>query len=282
MDQEDNEMNKSQSELPGYDTDVGKAEYIVEELKMQILDGRLPERTKLPSERELSEQFVVSRMTARRALQILEGEGLVTRYPVRGTFVGGMHERLHQHHGEETPTESEASTVPGEELRQFGSFVKAMQARGRKPEVQFLEPAALIAAPAEVAQHLDVSTDQLVLKRYRLQIADKLPYRLIESYYPADLFGEVLTTNIGQQPLFDWLEERHGLKAERAREVLIARRPNSSERAHLKISSDAPVVALERTVWTQDERILEWARIIAVAGLYTFSYEYDIPHHNKG
>jgi GntR family transcriptional regulator len=193
-----------------------------------------------------------------------------------------MHERLHQHHGEETPTESGASTVPGEELRQFGSFVKAMQARGRKPEVQFLEPAALIAAPAEVAQHLDVSTDQLVLKRYRLQIADKLPYRLIESYYPADLFGEVLTTNIGQQPLFDWLEERHGLKAERAREVLIARRPNSSERAHLRISPDAPVVALERTVWTQDARILEWARIIAVAGLYTFSYEYDIPHHNKG
>lgn len=106
MDQEDNEIDRSQLELSGYDTDVSKAEYIVEELRMQILDGRLPERTKLPSERELSEQFSVSRMTARRALQILEGEGLVMRYPVRGTFVGGMHERLHQHHGEETSTAS--------------------------------------------------------------------------------------------------------------------------------------------------------------------------------
>ncbi len=282
MDQEDNEMPKGQPELAGYDTDVSKAENIVEELKAQILDGRLPERTRLPSERELSEQFGVSRMTARRALQLLEGEGLVTRYPVRGTFVGGMHERLLQHHGEETPTESAASTVPGEELRAYGSFIKAMEARGRKPEVQFLESPALIAAPAEAAKHLHLSTDQLLLKRYRLQTADKLPYRIIESYYPADLFGEVLTTNIGQQPLFDWLEERHGLTAVRAKEVLIARRPNSSERAQLKISPDAPVVAFERTVWAQDERIIEWARIIAVAGLYEFSYEYDIPHHNKG
>jgi GntR family transcriptional regulator len=220
-------------------------------------------------------------MTARRALQILEGEGLVTRYPVRGTFVGGMHERLHQHHGEETPTESEASTVPGEELRQFGSFIKAMQARGHEPEVQFLEPPALIAAPAEVAQHLDVSTDQLVLKRYRLQIADKLPYRLIESYYPADLFGEVLTTNIGQQPLFDWLEERHGLKAEQAEEELRVRLANSYESSLLVISPNAPVVDLERTVWADNGRIIEWAKITAAADRYTFSYKYDISDHSN-
>ena len=63
----------------------------------------------------------------------------------------------------------------------------------------------------------------LVFKRYRLQLADGLPYRIIESYYPADLFGELLTTDIGDKPLFDWLQERHGLVVARAREELIAR-----------------------------------------------------------
>lgn len=276
MDQEDNEMSKGQPELAGYDTDVSKAENIVEELKSQILDGRLPERKKLPSERELSEQFGVSRMTARRALQILEGEGFVTRYPVRGTFVGGMHERLHQHHGEEIPTESEASTVAGEELRVYGSFVKAMQARGHKPDVQFLESPALVAAPAEVAKHLHLSTDQLVLKRYRLQLADKLPYRLIESYYPADLFGALLTTNIGEQPLFEWLKEHHGLKAERAEEKLRVCLADDYASSLLFISPNAPVVDLERTVWADDGRIIEWAKITAVPDHYTFSYQYDI------
>lgn len=247
--------------------ETGKADYIVEELKAQILEGKLPERTKLPSERELSEQYDVSRMTARRALQILEGEGLVTRHPVRGTFVSGIRERQHEHHG----------IVAASELREYGSFKKAMFKSGRKPEELFLEQPSLVAANVEVAEHLQLPQGSLVLKRYRLQSADKLPYRLIESYYPSDLFGELLTTNIGDTPLFDWLQERHGLTDVRAKEDLIARLAIPDERSLLQISPNAPVVAFERTVWANNDRVIEWARITAVALLYTFSYEYDIP-----
>ena len=117
----------------------------------------------------------------------------------------------------------------------------------------------------------------LVFKRYRLQLADGLPYRIIESYYPADLFGELLTTDIGDKPLFDWLQERHGLVVARAREELIARLATADERRLLQISPNAPVVAFNRTVWADSDRPVEWAHIIAVAEFYTFSYEYDIP-----
>ena len=242
--------------------ETGKADYIVEELKAQILEGKLPERTKLPSERELSEQYNVSRMTARRALQMLEGEGLVTRHPVRGTFVGGIRE----------PDRAV-------ELRTGGSFLKAMKQEGYKPVVKFLEQPSLVAADPEIAEHLQLPTGSLVYKRYRLQSADKLPYRLIESYYPADLFGELVMNNIdlGETPLFDWLQERHGLMDVHAKEDLIARLATPDERSLLQISPNAPVVAFERTVWANNGRVIEWAYITAVAALYTFSYEYDIP-----
>lgn len=246
--------------------ETGKADYIVEELKAQILEGKRPERTKLPSERELSEQYNVSRMTARRALQILEGEGLVTRHPVRGTFVSGIRERKHEHHG-----------IGADELRTAGSFVKAMKQEGYKPVVVFLEQPSLVAANAEIAEHLQLPTGSLVYKRYRLQSTDKLPYRLIESYYPADLFGELLTTEIGDTPLFDWLQERHGLTDVHAKEDLIARLATPDERTRLQISPNAPVVAFERTVWANNGRVIEWAYITAVASLYIFSYEYNIP-----
>jgi GntR family transcriptional regulator len=236
----------------GQEMEVDTAQQIAETIKDQIREGKLPARAQLPSESALSEQFKVSRPVARQVLHMLEQDIPAPDIP-----------------------------VPAEELRKYGSFVKAMQARGHEPDVQFLEPAALIAAPAEVAQHLDVSTDQLVLKRYRLQIADKLPYRLIESYYPADLFGEVLTTNIGQQPLFDWLEERHGLKAERAEEKLRVRLADNYESSLLVISPHAPVVDLERTVRADNGRIIEWAKITAVADRYTFSYKYDISDHSN-
>ena len=43
----------------------------------------------LPSEKELSEQFQVSRVTVRKALAELEREGIISRYPGKGTFVLG-------------------------------------------------------------------------------------------------------------------------------------------------------------------------------------------------
>lgn len=250
--------------------ETGKADYIVEELKAQIHEGKLREREKLPSERELSDQYGVSRMTARRALQMLEGEGLVTRYPVRGTFVSGIRERQREHHGAE------------DELRTAGSFIKAVKERGRKPAVDFLEQPSLVAANAEISENLQLPLGSLVLKRYRLQSVDKLPYRLIESYYPADLFGELVINNIeiGETPLFDWLQERRGLTDVHAEEDLIARLATPDERSLLQISPNAPVVAFERRVWANNGRVIEWASITAVAALYTFSYEYDIPARN--
>ena len=257
--------------------ELGKAEEIAESLRIKILNGILPPGTKIASERELSEELDASRMTVRHAIEIIEGEGLVTRHPGRGTFVSGAQERILVDKGREIQNQP----ITGSELRVSGSFLKDMERIGRKPQVRFLEQPSLVAADEEVARHLQVPTGTLVLKRYRLQLADNLPYRIIESYYPSDLFGELLTIDIKDKPLFVWLRERYGLKVAHAREVLIARLAAQHERQLLRISSGSPVIAFERTVWTETKRVIEWARIIAVAALYTFTYEYDISEWSK-
>ena len=261
--------------------ELSKAEDIAEKLRGEIQQSRLQAGAKIASERDLSEEFGASRMTVRRAIEIIEGEGLVVRYPGRGTFVSGLQERVLVDRGREVQEAVEDHAVTASELRMSGSFLKDMQRLGRKPQVQFLEQPGLVAANAENAKHLQIPTGTLVLKRYRLQLADNLPYRLIESYYPADLFGELLTKDIGDTPLFIWLQERHDLRVAHAQEVLIARLATQKERQLLHISPNAPVVALNRTVWTEERRPVEWAHIIAIAGLYTFTYEYDIPSWDR-
>lgn len=250
--------------------ELGKAEEIAEELRTQIIQGDLYAGTKIASERDLSKEFGASRMTARRAIQILEGEGLVTRYPVRGTFVANVREKSIVDQGR----------VIAMELRNSGSFLRQMEILGRKPRVQFLEQPSLVVADTDTAKHLQLQAGILVLKRYRLQFANNTPYRLIESYYPADLFEELLTTDIGSQPLFAWLQKRHGLKVVHAQEDLIARLATAHERQLLRISLNAPVAAFNRTVWTDTKRPVEWAHIIGVASLYRFIYQYDIPNLN--
>ena len=53
----------------------------------KIESGQWLEHSKVPSENELTEQFSVSRMTARRALQELTEQGLLVRSQGSGTFV---------------------------------------------------------------------------------------------------------------------------------------------------------------------------------------------------
>src|SRR5712671_7666400 len=68
---------------------------IAGELREHIESAALAPHTLLPSERELSETYQVSRMTARQALTLLENEGYVYRRPPRGTFVAEPRVRFH-------------------------------------------------------------------------------------------------------------------------------------------------------------------------------------------
>lgn len=56
-------------------------------IKEQIASGLLQIGDRLPTEKELSEQFSVSRITSKRALVELEQEGLITRSRGKGSFV---------------------------------------------------------------------------------------------------------------------------------------------------------------------------------------------------
>lgn len=73
-------MNKNHSTLPRY-----------QQIKQFILDkierGEWTEAKKVPSENQLCEQFSVSRMTARKALQELTASGVLMRQQGLGTFV---------------------------------------------------------------------------------------------------------------------------------------------------------------------------------------------------
>ena len=57
------------------------------EIRQRIEDGEWAVGDRIPAERELAEQFGVSRMTLRQAIQTLVDEGLLERHIGAGTFV---------------------------------------------------------------------------------------------------------------------------------------------------------------------------------------------------
>lgn len=76
------------STLPFERIKVAKiSDQIVSQIEAMIVDGRFEAGQKLPAERELAQQFSVSRQSLREAIQKLEAKGLLERRHGGGTFV---------------------------------------------------------------------------------------------------------------------------------------------------------------------------------------------------
>ncbi len=70
-------------------------EQVAMQIETRILQGELCSGDRLPTERELAEQFHVSRTAVREAMKILAQKGLVDMRPGRGTIViDGAHEAM--------------------------------------------------------------------------------------------------------------------------------------------------------------------------------------------
>ena len=113
---------------------------IKDKLQRQIEAGTFAVGDRLPSERELAEEYKVSRMTARQALQLLQQTGLTQTQVGKGTYVN---RKIDQ------------------DLRDLTSFTQEMANRGLQPSSRVLL-AGLQAADSESAAHLHTSVGEAV------------------------------------------------------------------------------------------------------------------------
>lgn len=60
---------------------------LADELRTAIATGKLAEGQRLPSTRDLAEQYGIAPMTAQNAIRVLRDEGLVASLVGRGTYV---------------------------------------------------------------------------------------------------------------------------------------------------------------------------------------------------
>lgn len=67
-----------------------KYKEIERDILNQIQSGALKIGDQIETENELCERYKVSRMTARKALDLLSSQGYINRMPGRGTFVSSI------------------------------------------------------------------------------------------------------------------------------------------------------------------------------------------------
>ncbi len=239
-----------------------KIDVVVEELQQGISQGIYVTGQRLPSEREIAEELNVSRVTVRAALLRLQAENMIDIVPRGGAFIRSVN--------------TKAIIGSGPELKQSGSFIRAMERQGRQTFVRFIKPSAIITTGDEIGAKMRVDPSTKVLRRYRIHLVDRIPYRILDSYYLASLLGDLLGKDEGYIPLFKWLREHTGVRAARALERLNCRMPSAEEATLLNISRGQPVVDMDRWVWGDNGTLFEYTHIVANAALHEFSYTYDL------
>lgn len=200
-----------------------------------ITKGRFPSHRKLPSERELSNQFSVNRNTVRHALNVLEKEGYIYRSRRRGWFVKGR--RLVYN--------------PAQHL----NFAKLAVQQGMKPSWNIFESQRIEARDTDARLFEAEKGIPLYLARETASVDGWLVY-YAEILFNADLCPDILP-KIKNEPITDVLEKDYHFKV-RQKELLIRPiRLQSRIQDYLDVPTGAPGLFIRRIKCADNGLIIE-------------------------
>ena len=213
---------------------------IEQALRKQIERGEL-----LPgqavSERELSLNLGVSRMTARQALSALREDGLIYSERGRGTFVAEPKLNVH--------------------TQQLLGFSEDMQRRGLEPGSQVLS-FRRFRPDAPQASKLQLAEGEEAFELVRLRLADRVPMAFEQSILPVHLCPSLKQAEVERGSLYQLLEQNYGIQLGWADEVLEAACATKSEAASLSIKPLAAILVVQRTVYDVGGNVIELGRSV--------------------
>jgi GntR family transcriptional regulator len=200
---------------------------LADALRARIVARDLGPGGALASEGELAREYGTSRVTVRRALDLLRNEGLVTSRRGAGWFVAV--DPVRQPLGRVTTVEAAVEAAGGRPSRRVLSF-------------------GFVAAPARVSDALLVPRGSDVLRVGRVNLADDEPFALVTVWVRADIGADVSRADAERAPFYDLLPVR-GVELGTAHQTITAEVAAADVAEQLAIAPGDPLLLLRRTTY---------------------------------
>lgn len=219
-------------------------------LRQRIEGGALKPGDRICSEREIMQEFGVSRNTAQQAIEELVRDGLACRVQGKGTFVAERKVRYG--------------------LQRLTSFSEEIRLRGMVPSSRLIALAKEPPSP-RLAQLLRLGEGEPVVRLERLRLADGQPMALHTSYVPEGLCPGIDRFNFDEASLFEVIEGHYGLHISRAEQTIKPAIARHDEARWLAVSVGVPLLLVEGVAYLENGVPIEANRILYRCDVYEFT-----------
>jgi DNA-binding GntR family transcriptional regulator len=231
---------------------------IVKHIRQQIMSGELREGDRVPTGRQIAEQWGVAIATATKVITTLRSEGLVEASPGRGTVV-------------KTVSASHSPTDRALAIRRTGRIYPP-------DEHAKIRSASLVDAPAQVADALGSSEGAPVIRRQRVTYRGDQPVSASISWFDgalAEPAPRLLETDRIVQGTFGYIAEVTGRVIKTTRDQNAADAATEQDAQDLGIPEGSPVLRGRNWVYDGDGQVLEYGEYVSAAGRWQ-TYEFEI------
>jgi GntR family transcriptional regulator len=212
-----------------------------------VASGELKLGDPLPGERMLAEALGLSRVTVRKAVAVLEDEGLVRR-----------------RHG----TRTEIASHVEKSLSTLTSFSEDISSRGMKPGCIWISKEIGRPGPMEMMS-LGIANSQNVVRLRRIRTADDMPIAIETAAVPTRFLP---SPDLVAESLYATLKALDALPS-RAVQRMRSRPAGESDARLLGCDVAAPMLVVERRCFLANEQIVEFTETRYRGDVYDFVVE---------
>lgn len=187
----------------------------------EIKNNEYPVDSLIPTEKEISEMFGISRTTVRQAITELVQAGWLYRIKSKGTFVARV-------------------KIKQDFIKRLEPFNEQIERTGRVPSTEVLA-FETVPMPEPVAQVFGVDPGTKALYLHRRRCADGEPIVTVETYLPLESCAFALNHDMAKESLYHTLSTRESTRICRVNRILEAVAANSRDVERLNMVRGKPV-----------------------------------------
>jgi GntR family transcriptional regulator len=223
-------------------------------LREKITSGVFQGGEQLPTEIELIEEYGVSRITVRQALQSLAEDGLIDRKQGRGTYIAERKSRKRKFTGI---------------IHLTGSLDELIE-MGMETPVKVLDMNR-VEADVHEAELLEIKVGTPIYRLKRLRMHEGKPFGLIVNYLPEEIGAKLTMEELSSGALLHTMETKLGYELDNARQEIHAELADPYVAKLLDIRVGTALLSIERTVYTEENRPVEYVHTLYRSDIYGYS-----------